>query len=170
MKAELQIGRILKPRGLNGELKVQFYSSDSKRYAGLKYVIIDGRNCQVDHLSLSGEFAFIKLSGIDTVEKAEALRNREISAKREDLPSLEDGSFYIDDIIGLDVFSGENPVGRIYDVLQYGAADIYCVKSQEKTMSFPALKKLIKEVNLEENRMVLDETIFGQVVCIDDEN
>lgn len=170
MKPELLIGRILKPRGLKGELKVQFNSQDSERYAGLKYVIIDGRDCQVNHLSVSGEFGYILLNGTDTVEKAEILRNKEISVRREDLPPLSDGSYYIDDIIGMNVCAGENMIGYIYDVLQYGAADVYCVKSGEKTLSFPALKKLIKEVNISENLMVLDEAVYQQVVCLDNEN
>jgi len=167
MKPELQIGKTLKPRGLAGEIKIQFYSSSSKRYKNLKSVKLDGKDFEIEHLSISGEFGFAKFKGVNTIDDAELIRNKVITAKREDLPELENGAFYIVDIIGMNVIVNDKIIGQIYDVLQYGSADVYCVKTKDSTLSFPAIKALLKEVNLEENKMILDQEIFNNVVVYD---
>lgn len=168
MKSELQIGKILKPRGLVGEVKVQFYSSSSKRYKDLKKIKIDDKFHEVDKISLQGEFGFIKFKDIVTVEEAELVRNKELICDKNDLPALDNGTFYIVDIIGIDVYADDRYIGKIFDVLQYGAADVYCVKNENSTLSFPAIKTLIKSIDLESNKMCLDAKVYDEVVVIDD--
>ena len=109
MKSELTIGKVLKPRGLKGELKIEIYSSDSARFSRLKKLKIDGIEYAVEHISPEGAVGYVTLTGIDTVEKAELLRNKLITANRNDLPKLPDGKYYIVDngILNLFLIGGE---------------------------------------------------------------
>ena len=164
MKSELTIGKVLKPRGLKGELKIELYASDSARFSHLKRLKIDGIEYGIDRISTEGAIGYVSLEGIDTVEKAEALRGKLITANRNDLPKLPDGKYYIVDMIGLDVVVSGEVVGEVCDVLQYGSADVYVVKNGANSFSFPAIFGLVKQVDLDLGKIVLDDMIFPRVV------
>ncbi len=164
MKSELTIGKVLKPRGLKGELKIELYASDSARFSHLKRLKIDGIEYGIDRISPEGAIGYVSLEGIDTVEKAEALRGKLITANRNDLPKLPDGKYYIVDMIGLDVVVSGEVVGEVCDVLQYGSADVYVVKNGANSFSFPAISGLVKQVDLDLGKIVLDDMIFPRVV------
>ena len=164
MKSELTIGKVLKPRGLKGELKIELYASDSARFSHLKRLKIDGIEYGIDRSSTEGAIGYVSLEGIDTVEKAEALRGKLITANRNDLPKLPDGKYYIVDMIGLDVVVSGEVVGEVCDVLQYGSADVYVVKNGANSFSFPAISGLVKQVDLDLGKIVLDDMIFPRVV------
>lgn len=164
MKSELTIGKVLKPRGLKGELKIELYASDFARFSHLKRLKIDGIEYGIDRISPEGAIGYVSLEGIDTVEKAEALRGKLITANRNDLPKLPDGKYYIVDMIGLDVVVSGEVVGEVCDVLQYGSADVYVVKNGANSFSFPAISGLVKQVDLDLGKIVLDDMIFPRVV------
>ena len=165
MKPELTIGRVLKPRGLKGELKIQMYSSNPDLLRGFSGVVkIDGATYRVQKFMCECEFGYILLDGIDSFEKADALRGKELTVNRAELPPLGNGEHYIVDIIGLDVFVDGNKIGIISDVQQFGSADVYTVRTNDGSLSFPALKQLIKRVDVEEGVMMLDGVIFDRVV------
>ena len=48
------------------------------------------------------------------------------------------------------------------DVLQYGSADVYVVRTSDGTVSFPALKETLREIDAAEGRIVLDEAMFSR--------
>lgn len=164
MKSELTIGKVLKSRGLKGELKIELYASDSARFSHLKRLKIDGIEYGIDRISPEGAIGYVSLEGIDTVEKAESLRGKLITANRNDLPKLPDGKYYIVDMIGLDVVVSGEVVGEVCDVLQYGSADVYVVKNGANSFSFPAISGLVKQVDLDLGKIVLDDMIFPRVV------
>lgn len=164
MKSELTIGKVLKPRGLKGEIKIEIYSSDSARFSRLKKIKIDSVEYDIEHISSEGNVGYLTLLGVDSVEKAELLRGKFVTANRNDLPKLPDGKYYIVDMIGIDVVVGGEVVGEVCDVLQYGSADVYIVKNGNDSLSFPAIANLIKSVDLEGGKMVLDDMIFPRVV------
>lgn len=162
MKTELVIGKILRPRGLKGEMKIEIYSSKDIADS-VEEVRIDGVPYSVLKFTQEGTFGYIVLDGIDSADAAEALRNKYAYAPKSSLPPLGDGEYYIDDLIGLKVVVDGEELGRIDDVLQYGAADVYMVKGK-RDFSFPALKKLILSVDLENQKMLLDKSLFDSVV------
>ncbi|MCM1305810.1 MAG: ribosome maturation factor RimM [Bacteroides sp.] len=164
MKSEFEIAKIIKPRGLKGEMKVQFYSSDVARFSHLKEVYVSGVKHEAVKIVADGEYGYVTLDDVNSVEQAEAMRGKMICALREDLPKLGDDKHYIADMIGLAVYAGGDYIGKLTDVLQYGSADVYVVKSADGSLSFPALKQLIKEVDLEGGKIILDEVTFARVV------
>ena len=164
MKSELLIGKVLKPHGLKGEVKIETFSSNPARFSMLKKLKLDGVEYSVKRLSLDGAFGTVGLVGIDDANQAEALRGKMISVNRNDLPKLPEGNYYIADLLGVDVFVSGDRIGELVDILQYGSADVYVVKTISGTCSFPALKQLIKSVDVEKGEMVLDDMVFQRVV------
>lgn len=164
MKSELTVGKILKPRGLMGEMKIETYLSSPSQLASIKHITIKDTEYTVKHISLDGSFGYIKLEGVDSVDSAEALRGADISACRADLPKLPNGKYYIADIIGIDVYVDGNLIGEVVDIAQYGSADVYTVKGAQSLLSFPAIPNLVKRVDIEKGEMLLDGRLFDRVV------
>ena len=164
MKSELTIGKVLKPHGLKGDVKIETFSSNPARFSTLKKLKIDGEEFNVRKLSLDGAFGTLGLKGVDDMDAAEKLRGKMISVSRADLPQLEAGSYYIADLLGIDVFVSGDRIGELVDVLQYGSADVYVVRTQDGTCSFPALKQVLKSVDVQKGEMILDDMVFNRIV------
>lgn len=165
MRSELLIGKVLRPRGLKGEMKLEIYSSDPHWLTGYcGDVLIQGKAFRVQKFAHEGAFGYITLDGVDTAEQAERLRDKEVYARRDDLPAPKDGEHYIVDILGLDVVVAGEVIGSIVDVAQYGSADVYTVNTANGQLSFPALKALILEIDLDKGVMKLDAALFERVV------
>lgn len=169
MKSEFTVGKALRPRGLKGEIRFELYTSDSTRFNSVKRAKLDGKTFNVEKISVEGDFAYIKFSGIDTVEQAESYRGKSLTVERSELPSPGNGKVYIADIIGSDVYVDGDIVGELVDVMQYGSADVYVVKLPAGgTVQFPALKELIKETDVENGKILLDGYIFRRVAVYND--
>lgn len=164
MKTELTIGKVLKPHGLKGDVKIETFSSNPARFSALKRLKLDGVEYKVRRLALDGTFGTLGIEGVDNMDAAELLRGKMISVNRSDLPKLEAGNYYIADLLGIDVYVSGDRIGELIDVLQYGSADVYVVKTADSTCSFPALKQLIKSVDVEKGEMILDDMVFRRVV------
>ena len=97
----------------------------------------------------------LHLEGYDTPEQAETLRNQILYLNREDV-ELEEGTYFIQDLIGLDVVDADNGTvyGTLKDVLQTGANDVYVVQAEGgKELLIPAIPDVIVETNIEEHCM-----------------
>lgn len=168
MKCNFEIAKVLKPHGVRGDMKVEFFYSDPKRLSSLKNVSIAGVFYDVQKISSSGDYGIIRLKGIDSPESVEKLRGKSIVAKREDLPPLNDGEHYIEDLIGLNVIADGEKIGVIKEISKASRTDVYVVKTKGGTLSFPALKKIIEKTDVEGGEIVLnsaelkDNSVFNK--------
>ena len=99
----------------------------------------------------------MKIKGVDSIEKAELLRDKFIYVSREDGRELDEEEYFIADMIGIDVFTvdGEK-VGQLKEVLQYAANDVYVVKGEEKEYLIPAIMKFVPTIDMNERKMIID--------------
>ena len=154
----LECGRIINKRGIGGELKLECYCDSPASVKNVKkfYWDKDGTN-PVSALSVKEYkgFLYVKLDNIDSAEKADEVRGRLLYASRDDI-KVEDGKFFIADLIGLEVRDCENGTvyGKIIDVINYGASDIYVVSDGKKEYMLPAVDGIIVEKNLESHILV----------------
>ncbi len=94
----------------------------------------------------------LRLSGVGDRDAAEALRGAELQVAASDLPPLPEGSFYLYQIVGLRVVTEDGrELGRVDDVLQNAANDVYVVGSY----LIPALREVVREIDLAGGRMVV---------------
>ncbi len=164
MKTEFLVGKALRPRGLKGELRFELYTSDPSRFKALKSLRLGETTFDVEKISVEGDFAYIKFTGIDTQERAESFRGKNLYANRSALPKLKGDRVYISDILGADVIVDGDVIGELVDVLQYGSADVYVVKLKgEGTVNFPALKEVVKTYEVEKGEIILDGYYFRRV-------
>lgn len=156
------VGKILKPKGLKGEVKVEIITSFPEHFTSLEqlYIMVNNeyKAYAVTKARVSGKFVFIKFTDIDLIEQAELLRNKELYIPESELMELSEGEFYIHQLIGVEVFDlAGTLLGEIVEVENYSASDIYVLKMADgSTKLIPAIKSVVKEVDISGNKMTID--------------
>ena len=159
----LQIGKIVNTHGIRGELKIITLTDDPKRFDKLKQAYISPdisgnmEKYNVEKVRYHKNFVYIKFKEITNINDAEKFKNSYVIIDRKDAVDLPEDSFFICDLIGMDVYeeSGE-VVGKLKDVLKTGSNDVYIVKRKKgKDILIPALKSVVKDVSIENKKMVV---------------
>lgn len=153
-----RIGKILKAHGVRGTLKVMPLTDDKTRYDYLEQVYIQTKHgvktFDVLAVRYQEKFVLLDLVGIDSMNEAEKYTDNFLAIDKEDRMPLSDNSYYIDDLIGLSVYEKESYLGKIKEVLQPGANDVYIVQAEDgKEILLPAIKSVIQNVDIENQRM-----------------
>lgn len=164
----LVIGKVLKPQGIKGEIKILPLLDSAESFSKIKAIIIDETNYSVDKCRVSGNFVYLKLSNVNSMSEAEALRSKDILIDNAIAPELEEGRYYIDNLIGCNVFTEEDFVGTLSSIYQYGSADVYELTSPNGKVLFPFLKKLISKVDIENKKINLIAEEFHKVAVYED--
>lgn len=159
----LKIGKAIRAHGVRGDIKV-FYGLDQFEMKSIKAVIINKKKYNVEKISFGNGCAYMKLKGIDDRDIADALRG-DIFVDDDNRPSLPAGTYYIDDLIGLNIFVDDKVVGVLREILQYGAADVYCVDGIDgnKNFMFPHKLGVIANYDLPNKNIVLDGKELAKV-------
>ncbi len=93
------------------------------------------------------------LEGIIDRDQSEALVNKLVSINREDATPLTEDSHYISEIIGCLVYENNILLGKIYDVIETGSNDVYVVKTKKTDLLIPALKSVVKKVDIDSKKI-----------------
>ncbi len=162
MQDYFEIGQIVNTSGLNGFVKVNLFTDSLTKIEEFEKVLIEKDKklieYEIEKVRYNKNQALIKFKGIDTIEAAETFRNCFLKVHRSSEKQLPEDTYYIVDLIGLDVYldTGEK-LGTLKEVFPVasGNHDIYVVKTEEKDVLLPAIGDVIKEVNIEENKMIV---------------
>lgn len=163
----LLVAEVLKPQGINGELKLRTFVDDPSQLLGVKNFYINGNAYPVQKLRLDGTFAYAKLSGVKDRNEAERLRGQEIYLSDEEKPVLPEGAHYVSEILGCSLYAGEERLGTVTDILQNGSADVFCVAGKRNFM-FPYVEGVITSIDLRENRLTADPDALARVAVYED--
>ena len=161
MDKYLEIGQIVNTFGIKGMVKVKPFSDDIRRFDKLKNVYIKKNSIEekyiIEEVKYHKQMVLIKFKGIDKIEEAELLKNSYILINREDEEPLEEGVYYIVDLLGLDVYTDENILlGNLEDIYNTGSNDIYVVKDENgKQILLPGIPDVIKEVDIENKKIIV---------------
>jgi 16S rRNA processing protein RimM len=150
---KIKIGRIVNAVALRGEVKVYNYSGYKERYKELDRIIVEGKEYEIEKVRYQQQMVILKLAGVNDRNAAEAMKNKDVFITEEDLQELPEDTFYIRDLIGLEVLDVESGdvIGRLKDVLQPSNQDVYVVKRPEGSdVLIPAVSEFVKEVNVKE--------------------
>ena len=163
-KQFLECGIIIITHGVRGDVKLESLCDSPEVLASLERVFVlengNYREIEVKHASVFKQFVLATLEGIDDMDKAIAMKGTTLYASRDDF-ELGEGDFFIADLLGLPVI--DNIDGKVYgkikDVVNRGASDIYVVTTPAGERMIPVVDEFVKKVDLESGIYV--ETIPG---------
>ena len=156
----VQLGRVSKPHGVRGELKIFPYSGDPGgllRYRELHLALEGepGRFFSVERARVQGRQVIVALAGIGDRSQAELLQGAEVAVRRGDLPPLADDEFYLDDLEGCLVVTADGEeIGRVAGILATGPNDVLAVRGARGEVLVPLVPEFV--VSLEADRLVVD--------------
>ena len=150
MKEErIKIGKIVNTFGIKGELKVYPYVDYIDE---LSKIYIDNKEYTLSKSRNQKNVVIIKIKGLDDINLVEDFKNKEIEIDRVDLPKLKEGEYYLEDLIGLDVYTDEGKLlGKLDDIFNTGANDIY----QVNNILLPAIPDVIKKIDIENQKIIV---------------
>ena len=112
--------------------------------------------------SVFKQFVILELSDIDDMDKAMLLKGKLLYAAREDF-ALEEGEFFLVDMIGLDVIDADNGIvyGKLTEMINRGASDIYVVQTKNGERMIPAVDEFIISIDI--NKGIFVRPIEGML-------
>ena len=162
MQEYLEVGQIVNTNGLKGLLKINPFTDDITRFERLKTIFIEHKKelleFEIESVRYQKKQVLLKLKGIDTIEEAEKYREDYLKIKRNKEEKLPEDTYYIVDLIGLDIYTENGELlGKLDDVFSTGSNDVYVVKNSEgKQILLPAISDVIKNIDLKQKKIVVN--------------
>lgn len=159
----IAIGRIVKPIGTRGEVKVIPLTDDQQRFANVKSVWVgvnaySANRRDILKVRIEAGHVIINLSDIETLKAAEELRNSYLFIPKDKSIEPNTGRYYVDDILGCEVLNEEHKVvGTIKDVFSLAMNDIWVVWNGKKEMLIPAVKAIVKRVDIGMKQIIIHD-------------
>ena len=160
MESLLEVGQIVNSYGIKGFLKVVPLVDNNNQFKEFKRLYVQEKNTykelKIEEIKFSKNLVLVKAEGIDTIEIATKFKNLYLFAKREDI-KLEKGAHFIVDLIGLEVYTeGGKLLGKLKEVLQPGANDVYVVKNEKnEQILIPVIPDVIKNIDIENKKIIV---------------
>ena len=161
MQAYFEVGQIVNTFGIKGFVKVKPFTDEPSRFEELKTVFVVQKNkmieMEIQEVSYQKEMVLLKLKGIDDLTEAEKYKGSYLKIARKDAKKLPKDTYFIADLIGLDVYTDEDEyLGKVEDIFRTGANDVYAVKDElGKQILLPSTKEVLKEIDLENEKIIV---------------
>lgn len=145
----IEAGEIVTTHGVRGEVKVLCWLDDPEMLCEFDRCRICGSEYTMESVRVQKTCNLVKLKGVDTMEAAQALRGKTVELYRQDIdPEV----IFAAELVGVEVFAGEESIGKITEVLDYPGNSVYVVKGAHEYM-IPAVKQFILSTDLDKNVM-----------------
>ncbi len=155
----LEVGKIVNTHGLKGDVKVLAWTDSPDVFEQISSVFTTCHGKEqmltVQYVKYQKNNLIVKFKEINSIEEAETYKGQVLFASRDALPPLEDGKYYIADLIGLEVIDEDGTIlGTVSDVFSTGSNDVYEVKREgQKPLLLPGIDEVILRTDLEEKRI-----------------
>ncbi len=159
----LIIGKVLRPFGIHGEIKVLPITDRLDRFKDLEFIFLKRDRSfikiDIEDVRLMRGYAQLKLRGYDERNDADKLRGELLYIDRENAARIEKDSYYYYDILGCSVITQEGePLGMVFDIQNAGSSDVYFVRprnSESREFLIPAISDVVKEIDVAKKEIVI---------------
>ncbi len=145
----IEAGEIVTTHGVRGEVKVLPWLDGPEDLCGFRRCRIQGKPFEVESCRVQKTCCLVKLRGIDSMEAAQALRGKIVEVFREDVAG---DVIFAAELVGVEVYDGDNRIGEIAEVLDYPGNKVYVVRGDHEYL-IPAVSAFVCSTDLEQNRM-----------------
>ena len=149
----LRIGVVTSPHGIRGEVRVFPTTDEISRFGEVGTLLMEKDGVRslrsVESVKRLKGMVALKLSGIDTVEDAEKIRNAELQIRREQSSPLKEGQYFIGDLLDLRAIREDgSEAGIVEDVLKTGANSILVIRKPDgKELLLPIIPDCVLGVD-----------------------
>ena len=153
------VGKIVGAHGVKGTSKISVYVESLTIFKPDTALLVcspDGseNSYEMDWVKPHSRGALLALKGVTSRDQAKTLVGAELYIHRSKLPKLEDGAYYWFDLIGLKVYTPDDQyLGRLDSIIETGANDVYVVNKNDREILIPALKSVVRSIDIESNIM-----------------
>jgi 16S rRNA processing protein RimM len=162
----LIVGRVLKPFGVGGEIKVEPFTERAERFRDLSFVFIrkgEGyEKIDIERARVHGAHVCLKPTALNSREEAAALAGETLYIDKAHAAPVEEGSHYVFDLVGCSVrTTGGSTLGILRDVLNAGSCDVYVVnpdgeKGGRGEILIPAISDVVKKIDVQAKEIVIE--------------
>ncbi|MDE6274407.1 MAG: ribosome maturation factor RimM [Clostridiales bacterium] len=166
MENFLEIGIIVKPQGVRGELKVKPFTDAAEDFLGFKRVFLKGEEYRVLSCRTGAGIVYLGLRGVPDRNAAELLRGVSVCVPREEMPETEEGTYYVADLLEASIVTEEGEaLGTLTDIRQ-AATDVYTLTAGDKEILFPVADGVIVSVDVEQKIITVNKKRFYEVAVV----
>jgi len=159
----LLIGKLIKPYGLKGEMKVAFYVDDIKELDAFSAFYIKDKksktgysNLVIENIRLNNGAVLVLLKGCNDINQVEIFKGVELFVDEAETPKLKKNEFYIKDLIGSDVVYLGDHFGKLYNVIEIAGKFMLVIKMEnQKDLVVPLNDTYVSEVSTEQKSLTV---------------
>ncbi|MSQ47722.1 MAG: 16S rRNA processing protein RimM [Deltaproteobacteria bacterium] len=158
----IPLGRLVNTHGIRGDVRLLPHSFPCRTlYPGLTVFLQDAQGQLFTHKVVGARprapFVILTLDGVDSIDRAETLRDMTVAVEETVLPPLEDGEFYYYQVIGLAVrTTAGTDIGEITQVFFSGGHDIWVVRQGEKEYLIPVIEDIVRSIDIPGKQAIIE--------------
>ena len=158
----IAIAKITKPRGLRGEVVADVLTDFPERFDNLERVFGVDENGESSELELENFWfqkgrIILKFGGIDSIEKAETLRNFEVCVPESEAVELEEDEYFDWELEDCEVLTVEGEkIGKVKEIFRAGENENLVVEGKKREHLIPFVKAICTEVDIENKFIKVD--------------
>ena len=156
-KGYVAVGFVRGPHGIDGELAVDPMTDFPDRFMPGSVLLAGDAKYTISRVRTHQKILLLALDGIETRNQADELRGKLLEVPEATLPRLEEDEYFRFDIVGINVVDANGTaLGKVEEVLETGANDVYIIRDTDSELLIPAIDSVVKEVDLEARQIVVD--------------
>lgn len=158
------LGKISRPHGVRGELRMQVHTPYPEFLSHVKTVYVNRRSTDknatvytVNSVRFHHDMALLTLEGVESRNDADLLRGHFVLASRSLAAPLEDDEIYLTQLLGLSVYSEDGEfLGKIDDIIETGANDVFVLRGTERgDVLIPDTDEVVQEIDLNAQKVII---------------
>lgn len=154
----LRVGKIASTHGIRGAIKVFPTTDYPERFEELEYVYLEkNEKLFISKVQYHKNMVILTFKEYDDINQVEKLKGKELFIDETQKRELPEDTFYIVDVIGIDVYTdNEVYLGKVKDIIQAGASEVYVIANEEgKEYMIPSVKEFIPIIDINNKRIVV---------------
>ena len=154
----VELGVVGRPHGVRGEVRVFLHNSGSDILQTVEQVLIESeegspRSFGIASVRDAGKHQLVGLVGVTSRDAAEQLKGARLLLPRDQLPRLEEGELYVDDLIGLEVMCENRVLGTVRESREQGGIEVLTVAAEGEEIEIPLVERYVVTVAVDRGRI-----------------
>ena len=159
---KILIGKIVKPQGVNGELKVYPNDNNLNQYKNISKIYLDGIEIAVKKWVVRSGFFYLTLPNCKDRNSAELYRGKDVYVDEEQIV-LNPNTYFTDDIIGCEIYDeNDNYISTVLDIENYGATDIFVVLEDGRQLMVPFVTKIFYSIDPKSKKILAKKELYDE--------